>query len=213
MNMTATSPFPSLSNLLHRLRQDVAAWGGMRLLQTMLVVLLHRRLGQILGRMERLVARFQAGRLWRIEARISVRSETAGGAAAQRLPRAFAWLVRLVAHRAVPFGLQLQAILEQPEMVALLEAAPQAGIILRPLCRMLAVPSSVLRLPPPRRVRDTAGAPEASVPAVTSGLRAPRDWGRSTGGGSAGEGRAGGGIPLPRGVLAAARRAKSANRS
>jgi hypothetical protein len=77
-------------------------------------------------------------------------------------------------------------------MVALLLAAPRAGRILRPVCRMLAVDMSLL-LP------GTAGAapevaPEDVPVVVRKRVRAPRprvDWGR---------------IPLPRGVLSAARR-------
>ena len=77
-------------------------------------------------------------------------------------------------------------------VVELLLAAPQAARILRPVCRMLAVETSLLR---PRLASAVAEvvAPEP-VPVVTKRVRRPRppvDWGR---------------IPLPRGVLAAARR-------
>lgn len=70
----------------------------------------------------------------------------------QRLPERFAWLVRLVPEAAC-FGSQLQHLLADPELVALLETAPQAGRILRPLCRLLAVRPvpALLRLPPPAR--------------------------------------------------------------
>ncbi len=81
-------------------------------------------------------------------------------------------------------------------MVALLVAAPQAGRILRPLCRMLAVESSVLR---PQRERVTVvveaeaaeGICEEGVRKRVRRVRQPVDWGR---------------IPLPKGVLAEARR-------
>jgi hypothetical protein len=74
-------------------------------------------------------------------------------------------------------------------MVALLIAAPQAALILRPMCRMLGIPMSVLR---PR-------APGAPVEVVAKKVvrkrvrkkRVPLYTGR---------------IPLPRGVLSAARR-------
>ena len=104
-------------------------------------------------------------------------------------PYRFGWLLPLMGpfrHDGVARGSQLQAILERPEVVALLIASPQAARILRPLCRMLAVDTSVLR---PGRV---ARVKPAKVVAVR--VRKPRpavDWGR---------------IPLPRGVLAAARR-------
>ena len=94
----------------------------------------------------------------------------------------------------------MRTILGQPEMVELLLAAPQAARILRPLCRMLAVETSLLR----PRAAGAAVEPEAQAPGeiaaseVTGEIRkrvrrarVPVDWGR---------------IPLPRGVLAAARR-------
>ena len=71
--------------------------------------------------------------------------------------------------------------------VALLVAAPQAARILRPVCRMLAVERALLRPGVPARV-VVPREPVAKRPRVKP---APLDWGR---------------IPLPRGVLAAARR-------
>jgi hypothetical protein len=50
------------------------------------------------------------------------------------LLRNLAWLIRLVPGT-VQGGGQVQHLLSQPEMVALPEAAPQAGRLLRPLCR------------------------------------------------------------------------------
>ena len=75
-------------------------------------------------------------------------------------------------------------------MVELLLAAPQAARILRPVCRMLAVDPSVLR---PGVVTPEVVA-SVAVAVVKKRVRKPRvpiDWGR---------------IPLPRGVLSAARR-------
>jgi len=72
-------------------------------------------------------------------------------------------------------------------MVALLKAAPQAMRVLRPLCRALAIETDLLRpgqaptAPKPARIR----AARVRKP------RVPFDWGR---------------IPLPRGLLSAARR-------
>jgi len=165
-------------------------------------MLLYRRLGAICARMERLVVRFQTGRLRQVSARASAAGRTAADAVAgvvprQVLPRRFGWLVRLASYHAAGYGSQLQTVLGQPEMVELLLAAPQAARILRPLCRMLAVETSLLR---PRR----AGEAAALAPLVNAGeevaspvrprVRVARkaiDWGR---------------IPLPRGVLSAARR-------
>jgi hypothetical protein len=96
-----------------------------------------------------------------------------------------------MAYRAAGYGCQLRVILEQPEMVALLRASPQAGRILQPLCRMLAVETALLR---PRLPGDAAIVAVEVAPVVKVRVRKPRapvDWGR---------------IPLPRGVLSAARR-------
>jgi len=76
--------------------------------------------------------------------------------------------------------------------VALLLAAPQAARILRPVCRMLAVEAQLLRPRPEGEVAEIVAAEAVRV--VKARVRKPRvavDWGR---------------IPLPKGVLAAARR-------
>jgi hypothetical protein len=150
--------------------------------------------------MERLVERFVAGRLWRMKAGVRlgvVAPRGVVGRPGPALPVRFAWLVRLAGWQAAGFGSQLRAVLETPEMVALLEASPQAGRMLRPICRMLAVETSVLRLPArvaraaavvavpaPDAVADSAGVARKRAAAVAEPWR----------------------IPLPRGVLAAARR-------
>ena len=54
------------------------------------------------------------------------------------LPRGFGWLARAMPGSAV-FGSQLNALLAEPEMQALLAATPQAAKLIYPLCRMLAV--------------------------------------------------------------------------
>ena len=101
-------------------------------------------------------------------------------------PGRFAWLVRVAGYQAAGYGSQLRHILEQPEMVDLLKASPQAARILQPVCRMLAIETAMLR---PGHV-----VAEPKVREVKPRVRKPRipiDWGR---------------IPLPRGVLTAVRR-------
>ena len=56
-----------------------------------------------------------------------------------RLPSRRGWLVRALGYEAAGYGCQLQALLAEPELQALLIAVPAAGRILRPLCRMLGV--------------------------------------------------------------------------
>jgi hypothetical protein len=196
---TSPSPYSDLSVVIRALRGAVGGWGLRGWLSQALVLLVYRRLGVISGKMERLSQRFQAGRLWRIVDRVvataAVAAEAGGAKRAARVvawPRRFGWLVRCASYHAAGYGCQLREILGQPEMVALLLAAPQAGRILRPMCRMLAVETSLLRPRPEGEASEIAVADVA--PVVKTRVRVARkvvDWGR---------------IPLPRGVLSAARR-------
>ena len=198
MNISASpSPFLNLSIVIRGLRGAVGGWGGRGLLSQVLVMLLYRRLGGICEKMERLSQRFQAGRLRQVAARrVGIERNAVDRRerveASVRFPGRFGWLVRLASYHAAGYGCQLREILGQPEMVELLLAAPQATRVLRPLCRMLAVETSLLRPRAAGAAVEVVAAPVA--PVVKVRVRAPRkvvDWGR---------------IPLPRGVLSAARR-------
>jgi hypothetical protein len=184
----------NLSVVIRALRAEVGGWGLRGLVRQALVLLVYRRLGAICGDMERLCLRFQAGSLWRVVGRAVVARRIEGegrrAAAARVWPGRFGWLVWAVGYQAAGFGSQLQAVLSEPEMVALLTATPRAGRILRPLCRMLAVDIALLR---PRPAVVEVAPDDVGVVAKTR-VRKPRvpvDFGR---------------IPLPRGVLLAARR-------
>ena len=91
-----------------------------------------------------------------------------GADARPRLPGGFGWLIRL-SPAAACHGGQLQRLLADPEMAALLAATPRMGRLLRPLCRMLAVEPPPGLFAPPNRARrpsvraDTPG--EAATPA------------------------------------------------
>ncbi len=93
-----------------------------------------------------------------------------------RLPQGFAWLVRLLPD-AAPYGGQLQHLLSEPEMSAMIAAAPQFGRMLRPLCRMLGVRPTAALLPPlsarPPPLTP-ARRPDRSRSAVEPGIPAPR---------------------------------------
>ena len=56
-----------------------------------------------------------------------------------RLPSGRGWLVKALGWEAAGYGSQLDALLHEPEMVALLETVPAVGRLLRPLARMLGV--------------------------------------------------------------------------
>jgi hypothetical protein len=77
------------------------------------------------------------------------------------LPQGFAWLVKLLPETAV-YGSQLQFLFADPEMAALLAAAPASlGRPLRSLCHMLGVlPPPILAPPPPVRPRTRPAKPE-----------------------------------------------------
>lgn len=134
--------------MLSNLRAALGAWQVRCLLSLPLTVLLYVRLGVVLRQMERLAARFQAGRLWRLAPRVAASQTVAVEARTREAriwPYRFAWLVRAVGWQSAVHGSLLRHVLEKPEMVALLIASPQAARILRPICRMLAVDAQVLR--------------------------------------------------------------------
>ena len=192
------SPIQGLTTVILAVRGMVDGWFTRGLLGDALMWLLLKRLSLIRVKMEALAARFEAGTLRPRRARAAMAERVApkgvrtAPVSRQVWPRRFAWLVRLGGWQVAGRGSQLRATLETPEMVALLIAAPQAARILRPLCWMLAVETSVLRPRPAGYVAEIVPAKIAVV--AKERVRRPRpvvDWGR---------------IPLPRGVLAAARR-------
>ncbi len=92
-----------------------------------------------------------------------------------RQPTGHGWLARLLGPNFGPAG--VAALLQDPDARALFEAAPQAGRIFRPLCRLLGVDQpDWLRLPPrPRKPR----APKPPRPESRTAMI--RRWRRMTG--------------------------------
>ena len=72
-----------------------------------------------------------------------------------RLPTGRGWLVQALGWEAAGYGSQLQALMQEPEMVALLAAVPGVVRVLRPLGRMLGVTVGpvVVRVRKPRAPR------------------------------------------------------------
>jgi hypothetical protein len=222
--MNDAAPALTLPFVIHALRASVGGWAGRGLFSAALAWLLYRRLGEIQRDMAGLMARFQSGRLWRVMTRASAKrpvpesvgSATAcgvgagdGAAGARIWPRDFGWLVRFAAYQAAGFGLQLRNVLTQPDMVALLAAAPRARRVLRPLCRMLAVETALLQAGAPRRHGPVAAGPEVGAD-QTANARSEPEAERP----AQERVRAGAppGIALPRGVLTAARRDRASKR-
>ncbi|MCC6719774.1 MAG: hypothetical protein IT555_17970 [Acetobacteraceae bacterium] len=115
-----------------------------------LLAVAYYRLRQTILRLDRLARRWQANTLPapRPGRAGQTRRRPAHDPARPRLPSGHAWLIRLVQPTA-QFAGQVQALLTHPDTVALAAAAPQAGRLLRPLCRALGIaPPDWLRLPP-----------------------------------------------------------------
>ena len=159
-----------------------SVWGMWRL-DTAIVVRVSARAGVVFGRIERMLARFRAGTL-RIQTLHTARKTAISKPRAPALPRKFGWLVIAGKHQAAGYASQLQHLLAEPEMAALLDAAPQARRVLRPLCRALAIdlPWTVT---PPRPPKPRKPRPKP----------APYRW------------------PYPRGAVSAARRYKALERA
>ncbi|MDR3524162.1 MAG: hypothetical protein P4L66_08650 [Acetobacteraceae bacterium] len=182
MNASAApTPYLSLSAILRALRGEVGGWHLRGMLSHVLMLLMYRRLGEIATKIERLMVRFHAGRLLR---RVAVaRGRRVGKTGTRIWPGRFGWLVRVASYQAAGYGCQLRHSLEQPEMVELLTASPHAARLLKPVCRMLAIETSVLR----------PGQPEPEPKVRKPRLRTPRPKPEPFR------------IPLPRGVLTAVR--------
>jgi hypothetical protein len=145
--------------VIDRLCRAVAARSAGGRLAGPLIVLIWARLRRMARRFASLVVRHAAGRplAHRPPARQVARRRSAPP---WRWPRGNAWLVRLVPE-AASGGALLSHLLAEPEMAEFVAAAPQAGRILRPLCRMLGItPPGRLRRAPP------AGPLPASAPPV-----------------------------------------------
>jgi hypothetical protein len=142
-----------LDLILLGVREVVAARSG---LLGPLVALLCGRLTRRGPRFAALLVAFRAGKLRASQPRApgSPRPARSGR---PWLPDGFGWLIRRCGWRAAGYGSQLRGLLAEPEMVALLRAAPQAGRIFHPLCRMLAV-----ELPPELALKRRRAKPAAS---------------------------------------------------
>jgi hypothetical protein len=96
-------------------------------------------------RFERLAGKIAAGRLPQRRARAS-----RPGSRPIALPRQYAWLIIDLRHEAAAYRNYLESLLGEPALKEILAAVPHAGRLLRPLCRMLALPA--------------VGSPKASAP-------------------------------------------------
>ena len=149
--MEITQPncsFLGLAIVLGNLREGLRAWSIRQLLSDALMQMVHHKLLRAVAEITRLAALFRAGKLRRLALRAPVEAAEEGAArcVSERIwPCRFGWLVRLMEWKAMGYSSQLQHLLGQPEMVALLLAAPQAARALRPVCRMLMIDTKLLK--------------------------------------------------------------------
>ncbi len=130
---------------------------------TALMLLLWSRLRRTVQRFVDLAGRYRAGTL-RAPRPYSPAPGRRPPPPGPLLPRRFGWLVARVPEAAI-YGEYLRQMLADPEMASLLEAAPQASRLLRPLCRMLAVrPIPALKREAPARMAPALERKVAAVP-------------------------------------------------
>ena len=145
------------------------------------VIPLCNYIGRTTRRLARLMARLPAPTPPR-----APRPGRSGGPAPIRLPTTKGWLIADLKYEAANFASQLNHLLNRPESVALLAHFPQAGRILRPICRMLGLDHPALarapRKPSPRQ-------PPSPAPAF-AGLGCAADQARGEGRADAPSGRA-----------------------
>jgi hypothetical protein len=194
MLSSATDRFALITSALCR---AVAACLGRGLMDAAMIVLVWTRVRRAEGLFLALMERLRLGRYRGGWARVGGHPvgvvRVPAGVKRGRLPLRFGWLMEMMPYEAAGYAGQLRTLLAEPEMAALLQDVPQGLRILGPVCRMLGVE---LAGAAPRARADGAAAP-SNGPRVrvarvrTARAREPVDLGR---------------IPLPRGVLAAARR-------
>lgn len=198
--MTAHPPpsSPSLPPVSDRflrildLLSRVLAIASLRGVPGPLVGLIAQRLGRIRTRFAALAAKIQAGTVRPPRPQGRRRAPSPGAPSRPRpadpLPRTRAWLLRLLGYHAAGYAQSLQQMMAEPEMAALIAAAPQMRRLLRPLLSILTndrMPA-VLRLPRPRPKRVAArgvALPRAAARAAAPG-RASRGFGPGRGAGA-----------------------------
>jgi hypothetical protein len=167
------SPAERLARLIDGLCKAVAARGPGGFLAAPLLLLLWARLKQASVRILRLAARARAGK------RSTPRAAPLHPVARQpllhpprRLPHRAGWLLGPVPD-ARALASQLRSLLAEPDMAALLEAAPGIERLLRPLCRMLGVARPK---PPPRATPRSRAAPRKPPPPLAPPREALARW-------------------------------------
>jgi hypothetical protein len=171
-----------LGRIMYSLREIIGTHAGRHPASVAVITLLWSYLHRVEKRFAALARRVEAGGAAGAPARTSAASLAPrlpqfGPPCPRRpgLPTKFCWLILLVPYHAACIAGQVRHLLMDPEMAALFAAAPQAGRIFRPLCRMLGIaperglPPGLFRPPVPRRSPAQALA-VLDMGAVTSTL-------------------------------------------
>ena len=166
-----TNPFPCFTQYLAYIVQGlygiIAPVAARERARTPLLVAAICRLQRMLGRLERLVIRWRAGtlrkpRLSRAGKPRPLPPEKPSCVKPPHervtVPSGDRWLIHIV-QQTVQMREHLQIMLTDPELIAMLKDVPQAGRILRPLCRGLGL------VPLPEPLRPPAPPPRAARPA------------------------------------------------
>jgi hypothetical protein len=133
-----------------------------------LLLLMWGRLGQLDRRMAILMQRFAAGRSVAPRLRPPAQTRAKRQVTRLRLPAKPGWLI-IQAIQVAPYAEQVRRLLEQPEMLALLDAAPQLKRQLRPILRAL-----MPELPPSLALPPRPPRPPRVKPVRTERPRKPR---------------------------------------
>ena len=147
--------------------------------RSVVLSLIHWRIARMVRRLDHLALRWQANTLPKPRPS-RPRAKCARPAQPARLPSGRYWLIRALQPTA-QFTPHIEAFLARPDTRALVEAAPQAGRILRPLVRMLGLTApEYLRLPPRPKpsVRPRPTQPPPSPKSASAPDRPPGDWRR-----------------------------------
>ncbi len=172
------TPAERFAGILAWLNRSLAAAAVKNRAAAPLILLLWPRLNRLAARFASLAARVAAGTATPRQRTLPRPAGARPRKPYARLPRRFGWLLRLEREAAAAAGSQLRHLLADPEMADILAAAPQAGRLLRPLCRMLGVQPPPALAPAPRRSRPrTAPNHAAAAPAAPPSGPPPRGSG------------------------------------
>ena len=145
------SPPERFNGLVEGLFSDIRTrigdgWVPLAPFEVVLIKLIWRRLRRMSRRFAAILARLRDGTLVE-EAGGPGAARAAGPARVWRPSRRLGWVIYAVSYFVWLRHYELEEMLEDPEMAALVAEAPELGRVLRPMCRMLAVkPPTWLRL-------------------------------------------------------------------